>query len=62
MEFGEVNNDELFSNSRYVPDALFKEENEAKQHAFEFNDEETDEMHMMQKEKQERMDYKDFEK
>ena len=62
IETYEVHNDELFSNSKYEPDVLQKEENEAKPHAFEFNEEENEEMHMMERDRHEKLDYKDFEK
>lgn len=54
-------NDELFTNSRYEPDAI-KDENEFRQHVYEFNEEEGEETHLTEKEKMENSDYKDYEK
>ena len=52
----------MFSNSKYEPDVLQKEENEARPHAFEFNEDENEEMHMTERDRHEKLDYKDFEK
>ena len=54
-------NDELFTNSEYEPDAI-KDENELRQHVYEFNEEENEDTRLSEKEKIEHSDYKDYEK
>lgn len=55
-------NDELFVNDKYEPDKFSKEENEWKHHPYEFNEDENEETHVLEKEKKDHGDYKEYEK